>query len=533
MHHLRIKINYLGNISRWSSSITSDIQNFNLNSESKELQVQKVQSTLADVKDFDGTHTLPASTKSEKESEILELISKISTTKQRKLSLETLTAAKNVMFRKSMSHSEGAGHYYFENGFRKVRPYHTNRYAFCKERWIGKSLLFMQEEEFPNFPLKKEIQKGNISINLQPVESEHAVLRQGDLLSTRIHFHEYPVLNDNIDVLYENKDLLVVNKPSSIPIHPTGGYCHNSLLSILKADRKRSRLYVCHRIDRLTSGVVIFAKTKKSLQKIANSFMRRKVEKEYICKVVGIFPSFPKTISCSQPLTYVNKSYCVPWRLKSIQAKEKEALTEFSLISTNETTSLVLCKPKTGRMHQIRAHLMYLGHPIVNDPVYNSPLWGPGRFKHGPFDIDLDKVAGHLSAIYHLHSNDKGGGFLTESSTQYHDPTEKEKLRGSLSSVKKRQSRNFHDSSTDNTERNIDRLYNCEDKTKRFNLEKENDSYYDEDCDRCNNPKPDLDKHLMTMYLHAYRYKIPSLKQFKAPLPKWASAVDVTCDEAL
>jgi len=124
---------------------------------------------------------------------------------------------------------------------------------------------------------------------------------------------------------------------------------------------------LAHSLDRQTSGLVIFARNKEQAKLLSNKFHDRQVQKTYIARVVGKFPS--ETIVCNQKLEF-DEHDCVG----SCNDSGKEATTIFKLVSYNFETghSLVECKPLTGRTHQIRLHLQYLGHPIVNDPLYGS-----------------------------------------------------------------------------------------------------------------------------------------------------------------
>lgn len=139
----------------------------------------------------------------------------------------------------------------------------------------------------------------------------------------------------------------------------------------------------CNRLDKLTSGLMFLAKTSKGADRISKQLRGREVRKEYIARVVGEFPL--GEVTCEEPLMTVAPKVA----LNRVTSEGKEAKTVFQRISYDGETSIVRCKPFTGRTHQIRVHLQYLGHPIANDPIYsNMDVWGPELGKHGAGDTE-------------------------------------------------------------------------------------------------------------------------------------------------
>ena len=178
-------------------------------------------------------------------------------------------------------------------------------------------------------------------------------------------------------VIHEDDDLVVVDKPPSIPVHPCGRYRHNSILFILAKEKGFKSLHTVHRLDRLTSGVLIFSKTSAKARLMEQLIKAREVHKEYVCRVVGEFPE--EEVVCEEPLEVI--SYKIG--LVVVDSKGKECKTTFRRISYKDGVSIVRCLPKSGRMHQIRVHLQFLGFPISNDPLYNSKIFGPEKGKNG------------------------------------------------------------------------------------------------------------------------------------------------------
>ncbi|KAJ8726108.1 hypothetical protein PYW07_000806 [Mythimna separata] len=271
--------------------------------------------------------------------------------------------------------------YYIENGLRKVYPYYFTFTTFTKGRWVGEKILDVFAREFRAHPAaeyERCIRAGTLTVNYERVDPDYR-LKHNDLLANVVHRHEVPVTSQPITLVHIDEDIVVVNKPASIPVHPCGRYRHNTVVFILAKEYNLKNLRTIHRLDRLTSGLLLFGRSPKKARQMEHQIRNRQVQKEYVCRVDGEFPD--DEIECLEPIEVVSYKIGVC----KVSPKGKDCSTVFKRLGYNmaSNTSVVLCKPKTGRMHQIRVHLQYLGYPVVNDPLYNHPVFGPLRGKGG------------------------------------------------------------------------------------------------------------------------------------------------------
>ncbi|KAH8927508.1 pseudouridine synthase [Atractiella rhizophila] len=297
--------------------------------------------------------------------------------------------------------------YYFENGLRKVQPYEFIYRTYVKERWIGKTILKVFSTEFRDRSksyYEHHLLSGKVLLNGKTPASLDTVLKNGDYIENAMHRHEPPVAAVAVKVVShdEEKGILIVDKMGSVPIHSTGRYHHNTMLHILRHEHNFPLVRTCNRLDRLTSGVMVCATTVEAGRKLAKYFNPNtnrahkedpaeteamKVRKEYVARVVGCFPT--EEITCEEPLLSIDKQIGI----NVVHPQGRPSKTIFKRLShhPDTDTSVVHCFPITGRTHQIRVHLQYLGYPIANDPIYNnSTAWGPDKARGGVFRDALE-----------------------------------------------------------------------------------------------------------------------------------------------
>ena len=374
---------------------------------------------------------------------------------------------------------------YYENGFRKIYPYFFTHTAFCRGRWVGKSLLDMFEEEFRRYSreyYETQIKNGRILVNYKPAVADQ-VLKNNDIISNTIHRHESPVLDTAVKIIVDDKHMIVVDKPPSIPIHPCGAYRHNSLTRILKETCGQD-LNVIHRLDRLTSGLVLFAKDSETARSLEEEIRNRQVEKEYLCIVHGSFPE--EEVKCDERLSVISHKLGIC----GVSPDGKESSTVFQRIRLlPDDRSLVSCRPKTGRMHQIRVHLQYLGYPIVQDPVYNSAAFGPNKGKHGDYGKTIEELVKELTELH-----DRDQYIVPDQPTR--KPIRTAPSRGTQ---------------TDD----------AENETPEKNCFDTNFTTYDPDCRECHVEYREPTPAECFMYLHALRYRGDGWS-YQTEWPAWA-----------
>ncbi|GFQ99556.1 RNA pseudouridylate synthase domain-containing protein 2 [Trichonephila clavata] len=383
--------------------------------------------------------------------------------------------------------------YYVENGLRKVYPYYYRHTTYCKGRWIKKPLIDVYTQEFSLYPreeIEKRILTGVLRVNGEIVNLNY-VLKNSDVMTASVHRHELPVWACSMKVIFEDDDVLVVDKPSSIPVHPCGLYRYNSAAFILEYEGKWKDLHVTHRLDRLTSGVLIFAKSSEKSNEIHENLILRNVEKEYLCRVEGEFPD--GVIMCNKPLKKIYSKIGIAL----VDPLGKIAVTEFQKLSYNGKSSVVRCKPYTGRTHQIRAHLQYLGYPIVNDVLYNSYVFGPEKGKHGVLHKDIGQL---LVDLVKEHSVNWWLGKLEESKVT--DSVVDTNIKKMISSIN---------------------CYSLDEKLLGDSYKKDSSKLTSEkNCYFCKNVFCDPKPSNMFMFLHAHKYKT-SKWEYQTEIPVWAS----------
>ncbi|XP_028578587.2 pseudouridylate synthase RPUSD2 [Podarcis muralis] len=411
--------------------------------------------------------------------------------------------------------------YYFEGGLRKVRPYYFDFQTYCKGRWVGESLLHVFGTEFRAQPLeyyRAAAQAGRLRLNEQPVRDLGVILKNNDFIRNTVHRHEPPVTAQAIEFLEENDEVVVVDKPSSLPVHPCGRFRHNTVIFILGKEHNLKELHTIHRLDRLTSGVLMFAKSAEVSKRIDEQVRQRQLEKEYVCRVLGEFPE--NEVTCEEPILVV--SYKVG--VCRVDPKGKVCKTVFRRLSYNGKTSVVKCFPYTGRTHQIRVHLQFLGHPIVNDPIYNTDAWGPKKGKGGHINKTDDEL---LRALVEEHLSKQSLGILDVAEEDLKPIVGDRVQEAVLDTAVNVSSRTCEESAGGEKSRISACSRNSVPQAELHKTESgetcSNESWDEKDplCGECKIVRPDPSPKDLVMYLHALRYKGADF-EYCSKMPAWA-----------
>ena len=226
--------------------------------------------------------------------------------------------------------------------------------------------------------IQKAAKSGYIFSNENPVKQNYKV-KPGDNIKVMFHHPPYENLivgeKIDIDIIYEDNDILVVNKPPNQVVHPGHGNYSGTLLNGLiyhnenLPENRDGRPGLVHRIDKDTSGLLVVAKSDIALTKLSEQFFHKTIDRKYLAIVWGI-PS-PEQGTIDKYLSRDKKNRMI----MSVPVDEdigKRAITHYKIVEKLGYVSLVECELETGRTHQIRAHMKHIGNPIFNDQRYGG-----------------------------------------------------------------------------------------------------------------------------------------------------------------
>ena len=249
--------------------------------------------------------------------------------------------------------------------------------------------------------VKKMIDEGFVLVNGKKVKAS-LILSEADELFVKDGFIKeasFEAEDIPINIVYEDDDLLVINKKSGMVVHPgngnTSGTLVNALMHYTKnlSNKEAFRPGIVHRIDKDTSGLMLVAKNDKAHDILAEGFKNKTIKREYIALVCGVIGEDSGVIDA--PIgrdAKDRKKMCVT------SENSKKAVTHFKVLKRYEHYTLLRLILDTGRKHQIRVHMKYIGHPVYNDPVYGKAYNDFGQFLHSA-SIDFEQPTTHE----HLH----------------------------------------------------------------------------------------------------------------------------------
>lgn len=232
------------------------------------------------------------------------------------------------------------------------------------------------------------IKNGDILVNDSKIKPSYKV-KQGDKITINnvktdtedITHWDYP-----LDIVFEDDDIIIINKPSGMVVHPGNGNKDHTLVNALKSYTDKlsdingvERLGIVHRIDKDTSGLIMVAKTNKAHEILGEYFKEHSIKREYIALLCGIFPHDTATIDA--PIGRDEKNRL---RMTVTPNNSKKAITHLEVLKRYKAGyTLVKARLETGRTHQIRVHTKYIGYPVYNDPVYSNKSTDDfGQFLH-------------------------------------------------------------------------------------------------------------------------------------------------------
>ncbi|WP_132243022.1 RluA family pseudouridine synthase [Marinisporobacter balticus] len=229
--------------------------------------------------------------------------------------------------------------------------------------------------------IQKLIEKGKIKINGKPIKIKKHKIKANDVIEIEIPEPERLKIeaeNIPVEIIYEDDDLLVVNKPQGMVVHPAPGNYQGTLVNALMYHCKNLssingviRPGIVHRIDKDTSGLLMVAKNDQAHKCLAEQLKEHSINRKYIALVYGNIKEEKGTIQAPIGRDPNNRL-----KMAVVERNSKDAITHFRVLKRFKGYTLIEAKLETGRTHQIRVHMTYINHPLVGDPVY-----GPSKQK--------------------------------------------------------------------------------------------------------------------------------------------------------
>jgi len=235
----------------------------------------------------------------------------------------------------------------------------------------------MEELDYSRSKVQRMIESNDILVNDREVKNSYTLKIGDNIYVNEEYSEEVDIVPEDIelDIVYEDDYLLVVNKPSGMVVHPAAGnysgtlvnglmyHCNNNLSSINGSVRPG----IVHRIDKDTSGLLVVAKNDDVHNHLAKQIGMKSVVRKYVALVNGVINEDTATIDAP-----IGRDVNDRKKQAVTDINSKEAITHFRVLERLRDATLIECKLETGRTHQIRVHLNYIGHSVVNDPTYGK-----------------------------------------------------------------------------------------------------------------------------------------------------------------
>lgn len=274
-----------------------------------------------------------------------------------------------------------------------------NQQVKVSHLYAGQRLDQIASELFPDFSrsrLQAWIKDGSLLVDTLQ-RKPNVKLSGGETLSLDAELastEEWVAEPIEFDVVYEDADIIVVNKPQPLVVHPGAGNWRGTLLNGLLHRYPEQdhipRAGIVHRLDKETSGLMVVARTLTAQMSLVEQLQARTVSRTYWAVVQGDTPAKGKVE------TQIGRHPTHRTKMAVLQKGGKDAITHFSRLKRLDGFSLLELKLETGRTHQIRVHMAHLGHPLIGDPVY-------GKASHDPLDSEITRQALHAKALGLIH----------------------------------------------------------------------------------------------------------------------------------
>jgi len=226
--------------------------------------------------------------------------------------------------------------------------------------------------ELSRSKIQKLVKDEKVFVNGKNVNSSYSVkigdnIEVDDELDYEIHVEAE---NIPLNIVYEDDDLLIINKESGMVVHPAPGHYKGTLVNALlyhypMIQGENNRPGIVHRLDKDTSGLMIVAKNEWSLEKLSEMISTKVVERKYLALVDGVIKNDTGEIDAP-----IGRDVRDRQKMAVTDQNAKNAITHFKVLERFQNYTLLECKLDTGRTHQIRVHMAYIGHPVCNDPLY-------------------------------------------------------------------------------------------------------------------------------------------------------------------
>lgn len=227
--------------------------------------------------------------------------------------------------------------------------------------------------DYSRTKISKLIKEQKVFVNNKPTPSNYKVKQKDIIEFTLPEEEKIDITPEKMDlnIVYEDDYLAIINKQSGLVVHPAvGNYSHTLVNGLMYhfsqiSNKKSIRPGIVHRLDKDTSGLMVVAKNDKVHEQLSEMIKEKKIERKYLALVWGVVKHDKGTIDAPIGRDFNNRQKYTVTDINS-----KESITHFKVIKRYKEVTLLECKLETGRTHQIRVHMEYINHPIVNDPLY-------------------------------------------------------------------------------------------------------------------------------------------------------------------